>query len=206
MNFLTNWLKAQKNKVLVGLVAGLTMLSSLAFTDIAFADNSILAIISSTKAEPTTAVEQAAKSVDASIATWVEEIKLSFDQAVQEIKQVVEELPQQLAGGSVTGKAIGAKQDLLENVADSIDDLGEKVAKFNKRLQRSGTALSAPVAKNIQGLQTSLEDSAEAINLLADDTEKAKKGASTFLQTRIKQQVDIVKQALQASTEAFKLF
>jgi len=206
MNFLTNWLKAQKNKVLVGLIAGLTILSSLTFADVAFADNSVLAIITSTKAEPATAVEQAAKSVDASIQTWVEEIKLSFDQAVQEIKQLVEELPQQLAGGAVNGKAIGAKQDLLENAADSIDDLGEKVAKFNKRLQRSGTALSAPVAKNIEGLQRSLEDSAEAINLLADDTEKAKKGASTFLQTRIKQQVDIVKQALQASTEAFKLF
>jgi hypothetical protein len=56
MNFLTNWLKAQKNKVLVGLVAGLTILSNLAFTDIAFADNSVLAIITSTKAEPATAV------------------------------------------------------------------------------------------------------------------------------------------------------
>jgi inorganic triphosphatase YgiF len=131
----------------------------------------------------------------------LEDARLAYEKAVQKTNTVIDGLSAQLASPSPDKNTIEDQQDALENVADKLDDLAEKVGKFGKNLTNS---TSEALQKNLQALQQGLDNSVETINLLADDTERAKKGASPFLKTRIDQGIGAVKQNLQESDRALE--
>ncbi|MDV3000201.1 MAG: hypothetical protein N5P05_001807 [Chroococcopsis gigantea SAG 12.99] len=133
----------------------------------------------------------------------LEKARLSYEKAVQKTNNVIDGLAAQLAGSSPDKDIIEDQQDDLENAADKLDDLAEKVGKFGKKLFNNPSAtVSEGVQKNLQALKQGLDNAAQTIDILADDTEKAKNGASPFLKNRISQGIDAVKESLQASDRA----
>jgi uncharacterized phage infection (PIP) family protein YhgE len=151
------------------------------------------ALTATSKAEPT------AEKAEIVLPKALEDARLAYEKAVQKTNAVIDGLSAQLASPFPDKNTIEDQQDELENVADKLDDLAEKVGKFSKKLTDS---TSEALQKNLQALQQGLDNSVETINILADDTERAKKGASSFLKTRIDQGIGAVKQNLQESDRA----
>jgi cell division septum initiation protein DivIVA len=98
----------------------------------------------------------------------------------------------------------------LENVADKIDDLAEKLESFNSKLQKSiqqtTVTVSSEFQQNAQNAQLSLENTAKAINDLADDVERAKKSSTPAFRSLIGEEITAVNQSLEAATKAIKAF
>lgn len=135
----------------------------------------------------------------------LEDARLFYEKTVQKTNSVIDGLSAQLASPSPDKDVIEDNQDDLENAADDLDDLAEKVGKFSKNLFRSSSATaSETLQKNLQALRSGLDNAAQTVDILADDTERAKKGASPFLKTRIDQGIDAVKQSLQESDRALQ--
>jgi uncharacterized phage infection (PIP) family protein YhgE len=151
------------------------------------------------KAEPT------AEKTEIVLPKAIEDARLFYERTVQKTNSVIDGLAAQFASPNPDEDAIEDGQDDLENAADNLDDLAEKVGKFSKKLLKSGDATAnEALQKNLQALQKDLNNSAEIVDILADDTERAKEGASEFLKNRIAGGIDAAKQSLQESDRALE--
>lgn len=143
----------------------------------------------------------------------------AFDNALTQANEAIADLPQQIEKVSAETEAsvrkqlknqIGDKQDVLENVADKIDDLAESLESFNSKLQKSiqqaKVTVSDKFVKGAQDAQLSLENAAKAVNDLADDVERAKKNSTPAFRSLIGEEITSVNQTLEAATNAVKAF
>ncbi len=135
----------------------------------------------------------------------IEKAKLTYERTVQKTNEVIEGLKAQLALPSPNKNIIEDQQDDLENVADKFNDLSEKIGKLGKNLfYGASSTVSEAVQKNLLSLKQGLDNASETLDILADDTERAKKGASPFLKNRIDQGINAVQESLQTSDQAIK--
>jgi uncharacterized protein YoxC len=135
----------------------------------------------------------------------LEKAKLTYERTVQKTNEVIEGLKAQLVAPSPNKNIIEDQQDDLENLADKFNDLSEKVGKLGKNLfYNSSSIVSETVQKNLLSLKQGLDNASETLDILADDTERAKKGASPFLKNRIDQGINAVQESLQTSDQAIK--
>jgi prophage maintenance system killer protein len=165
--------------------------------------------------EPTTtAPESLAPSP---LPKWVTKTQLTFDKALTKTKTAIADLASQLEEAATTTdvvvqkqikKSLENKQDVLENAADKIDDLVEKLQKANKKLAATvGDApneLQSQLQIQAQNLQQSLDAAVQTINTLADSTEKAKKNTTEAFRTQINNQIEAVNQALEKAQQAIQ--
>lgn len=146
--------------------------------------------------------------------------QISFEKALAKANQAIADLPQQIEQVSTDAtqaaerkkikNELEDKQDDLENVADKIDDLAEKLASFNSKLQKSiqqaKVTVSDTFQKNAQDAQLALENTAKAINDLADDVERAKKRSTPAFRSLISEEITAVNQSLETATQTIKAF
>ncbi|MEG3437487.1 hypothetical protein V0288_10185 [Pannus brasiliensis CCIBt3594] len=149
--------------------------------------------------------ESSAEKTEIALPKSLEDARLFYEKTVQKTNSAIDSLSAQLASASPDKDAIDDNEDDLENLAEDLDDLAQKVGKFSKNLFRSAsTTANETLQKNLQDLRQNLGNSAEILDILADDTERAEKGTSSFLKTRIEQGIDAVKQSLQESDRALQ--
>lgn len=222
MNTTTDQRKKQRNKFLIGVLA-LLLVMSFVLMDSASAQ-SLIAQVSSQEASPSAATisetpeqpvlpevqasEQVLQEADTEWQRLVAETQISFQKTLEDTNLLISDLSQQIeritteVQPSVRQQIkqdLENRQDLLENLADDIDDLAEKVEDLN-------VADNSQLQNKSNTVQQSLENVAQTLNLLADNTEKAKKNSSPVLRAQIEQQIGAVRQALEEADQAIKVF
>jgi len=213
MKFITNCLKASKTIVFTLLFACSLLIYSTISTEEAaaqtFVVKSPLASISNNLQiailPPEGKFKEPENYAERSVIQLVQETQSSFEKAVFDTNEVVIKLPEEIPQTTIENE-IEKEEASLEKVSDSVGDIVEKVSNFRDKFVGTGVLVDKELISKLENLQASLEDSAEKIDILAEDTEKAKDGASNSLQTRIDKEIQTLKEAFDKSDRAFKAF
>ena len=229
MSGITDQGKKRRNKFLTGFLA-LLLVMSFALMDGAFAQPLIAQVSGAEVSAPINEnseqslpaevqpEEQELQGAGSELQTLVTETQVSFQKALEDTDLLISDLSQQIERVASEPRPsirkqikrdIEDRQDLLENIADDVDDLAEKVEEFNSQLkssvERSQLAIDPQLQNNSYGVEQSLENVAKTLNLLADNTEKAKKNSTPILRSQIEQQIGAVRQALEEADQAIKV-
>ncbi|MEG3437776.1 hypothetical protein V0288_11660 [Pannus brasiliensis CCIBt3594] len=150
---------------------------------------------------PASSAESAVPETPIVLPKILEDARLYYERLVSEANSAIDDVSTQLASPVPDEKIIGERQDDLEHAADKLDDLAEKVTKYGKKLYGLG---GGDLSRNLQAFRQTLDNAAQSIDRLADDTERAKEGASPLLKARIDRGIAAVKQSLQGSDRALE--
>lgn len=207
MNPTTKWLKQGLARVVFLLLACLLLIFGSVGQDHAFArplSSPAATVKTSTDSLlpnlPTEQpLQQLGNQAGSALQQFVQQTQTSFDQSLRDTQTALNDLPQNLerfANGTISQiqQDLEARKDLLDNAADSIDNLGKKIKKFGGDLSQA----------NAKSMQKIFDDAADAIEVLTDDIEDAENSNSAELRTQIDQHIQSANQALDRAQQSLK--
>lgn len=211
MKFVTYFHKIQKNLVLTLLGTGLLVISSTVFTPaslaetvvvprISFFNNAQIALL-----PPEGKFPEPSNYAERSVQQLVQDTQVGFDKAVFDADAIINKLPEEITS-EIRANEVASDETSLKSAANSINELTEKVRNFREKFEVSGVLEDKELKDKLENLQNSLENSAKKLDILAEDTDSAKVGASNSLEKKIKREIKTVQEALQKTNEAFQAF
>uniref|UniRef100_B8HKX5 Uncharacterized protein n=1 Tax=Cyanothece sp. (strain PCC 7425 / ATCC 29141) TaxID=395961 RepID=B8HKX5_CYAP4 len=143
-------------------------------------------------------VQSATEQISSALQQLIQEAQLSFEQAIQDTQQAIRDLPQTLESASANPaqfqRGLESRKDLLDDIADSIDGLGERINKLGGNFSQT----------NAKAVKSVFDDAADAIEVLADDIEDAAKGSSAVLRVQINAHIQSVNQSLEQAKQTLQ--
>jgi uncharacterized protein YoxC len=211
----TNCQKRLQANFLTVLFASISLIVGFVFSGDAIAQTSPIPVVSaplaaltvnSQSAPPAQKAAQVVDQSSRSLQAFVKQTQLSYDQAIKDTNQAINDLPQKIESAANAtsisvrdqiNKELEARKDVLDDTADAIDDLAEKLKKIGK----SGLAQGAASAKSPHQV---LDNTSDVIEVLADDIEDAEEDTSALLRARVAQHIKDVNQALEEANQTIK--
>ncbi len=211
-----DWLKRLQGRALTIFLTGVLLVVTTVFSSEA---------IAATTEQPTIpAAQKVEQNLDnrrsalgSALENFAQETQLSLETVIQDTKNALDQLPQKLESAATDTTEIARKQlkkdlktreKLLENAAESVDELAEKTKKFNKKVLRSAettqVAVQAQAEQSARNTQKALEDAYEALDIIKEDVENAKDETSALFRARVDQHINAVNQALDEATQSIK--
>ena len=177
-----------------------------------------LTINSSEASSPTTVVKAPPQSSADPWQQLTAKAQTNFEKTRTKLEAAIAELSTQLEqSATVTdtnqqkqlAKALEKRQDALENAADKLDDLAEKLEDVSPKLLKEKTLSADLLSQRQESLQNALNtlnQLVQSVNLLADNTEQAKKQNTPEFRTQIEQQSQEIGQLLDQTQQVLQGF
>ena len=142
-----------------------------------------------------------------------------IDKAIADTNKAIERLPEELERAKIytkfTARAafkrdMEAREKLLSDAAEYMDNLAKEADSFDKELQRqaedASSKMDARLQKEFKATKRALEDASQALAQLATDTERSAEDFSDKLQAQIRQDIKTVDRALEDASQAVQDF